>query len=139
MSDYEFHKGKIKPTGQTVAEFLKDKPLPWGDFYVDFDDESTLIVWMYESFHDTHTVLKGYVWEIVEQNKDKTLYDLAEMSENPDGTCDYMLYFYNGGCSRDEAMEEAFVGMHKRFQEAVRKRKEYAENTRKAYQKYYEE
>ena len=114
MSNYETHKGILRPTElvkeDLVKEYLKDysgtskwilndkkrvqdnKPL----------QEGTINEYFYD-YIDDYTEINGKIYKIEDicfgDNN-----DLFEMKENPDGSLEYLVRFYNGGCGFREAL-----------------------------------
>ena len=107
MSETETHVGKMKPmvvNGATVEERCEDACKRLGltrDKYHDsweecLSDEGYRKVYQHN----------GVIYEIIE---DKRLddEDIAEASRNADGTVNFVLSYYNGGASFDEALNSA--------------------------------
>ena len=97
MSQTEHHIGKLKPTGQSVDNYVKDCDIP---SYYDSDEEYFNDVFQEKAFQ-----INGIVYEV----ETKELNDdyIAISKHNDDGTIDFQVKFYNGGCSFNEAVEEA--------------------------------
>jgi hypothetical protein len=116
MSDYETHKGTLKPTELTKEEVvynylrnyngsgcyvLKDKK--------ELEENNTLAKnTVDEYFYDVeqYTEVNGKIYEVQDNEFDGYI-DIFEAFKNSDGTINYIVKFYNGGCSFDEALEEA--------------------------------
>jgi hypothetical protein len=105
MSETEHHKGKLTPTGKTISGFMADKgEMP--SFYDNVDE------WFSEEFSLTHAAHKLVVYEIEKESIDP--YDDVMMaSENEDGTIDFEVKYYNGGCCFSEAIETSLNLMDK--------------------------
>tara|TARA_R110000851_G_scaffold325711_1_gene493864 strand:- start:389 stop:700 length:312 start_codon:yes stop_codon:yes gene_type:complete len=97
MSDTEHHIGKLKPTGRSVEHYVSDCVIP--DYYESkgeyFDDV----------FTEKAYAINGIVYEV--ETKDIEGEDIATSKQNPDGSIDFQVRFYNGGCSFNEAIEYA--------------------------------
>ena len=87
MSETVHYKGKLRPTGKTLAEFDPNAD-DIGDYYGDAVEVDGLV----------YTVEKEYV------AGDE---DIFRSSINDDGTINFEVKYYNGGCSFNEAVEEA--------------------------------
>ena len=87
MSETVHYKGKLTPTGKTLSEFDNSADDIYDHYYkaVLIDDQ-------------VYTVEK----EEVEPYEDVFL-----SSKNEDGTIDFEVKYYNGGCSFNEAIDEA--------------------------------
>lgn len=98
MSETEHFKGKLTPTGKTVEQYMKfvDTPSCYDDKIEHFNDE----------FQDVAIEISGEVYSIV-RNEYEDGNDIFESSKNKDGTIDFQVKYYNGGCGFGEAMEEA--------------------------------
>ena len=55
-------------------------------------------------------IYNGYLYEVIER-KDYGVCDIFDISSNKDGTYNFSLSYYNGGCSFSEAIERAFKRM----------------------------
>lgn len=100
MSETEHKKGKMKPTGQTIEQYMGDVKIP--DYYSSptdyFNDE------MYESA----VCIDGKVYEIECENVD-VFGDIAKADINPDGSIDFEIRWYNGGASMSEMINKSLV------------------------------
>ena len=111
MSNYETRVGSIKPTKLTVDELVTE----WAATHT-VPKYYTLPEDNFEVFRDelgnSHILLGDVAYEIL-HDKDLEDYDLFELTENPGGTLNYILRYYNGGCDYHEALETAFNNMNK--------------------------
>ena len=98
MSETEHFKGKLTPTGKTVEQYMKfvDTPSYYDNKTEHFNDE----------FCSVAVEIDGEVYAIV-RNEYEDGDDIFESSKNEDGTIDFQVKYYNGGCGFGEAMEEA--------------------------------
>tara|TARA_R110000824_G_C15048812_1_gene661209 strand:- start:601 stop:873 length:273 start_codon:yes stop_codon:yes gene_type:complete len=87
MSETKHYKGKLIPTGKTLDEF----DCLAVDIY-DLEDEAVLI--------------DGLVFT-VEKTEFDECEDIFESVKNPDGTIDFQVKYYDGGCGFNEAIENA--------------------------------
>jgi len=103
MSNYEIRTGKVKEIKfndiclEEKINILKEN---FVFRYCDFEDKEfdcdSLIITQDER-----------VFEIIEQKISDDSDDLLLANQNSDGTIDYILRYYNGGCSFNEAFEDA--------------------------------
>lgn len=98
MSTTVIAKGKLIPTGLNLKDFLTERGYECSsvskmmdDFYDNFDNACLI--------GDNVYLVDGTVEDYHE--------DVAEAKLNPDGSIDYLCVYYNGGCSRDEAIRYA--------------------------------
>jgi hypothetical protein len=98
MSDYEYIKGILKPTNKTVDEYIGDIKLP---SYCDTKEE-----YFNDEFYRKACAINGLVYEI-ESNKLDPSDAVYIASSNEDGSINFEVRYYNGGCSFSEALEEA--------------------------------
>ena len=97
MSQTERHIGKLKPTGRSVDHYVSDNKIP---SYYDINQEYFDDVYSEKAYS-----IKGIVYEV--ETKDVEGEDIATSKLNSDGTIDFHVKFYNGGCSFNEAIEDA--------------------------------
>jgi hypothetical protein len=105
MSRTEVHKGKAIPLNMDVFDFLtKHKDLVQSD-YKDCDD-------IYEVFYngltcgyEKYILIDDMVWEL--DNRELDPYGFSFAEKNPDGSFNYFVSFYNGGCCLQEAVQDA--------------------------------
>lgn len=98
MSETNHYKGKLKPTGKDVVTYVEGHQIP--DYY---DDEQ-------EYFDDalcgSAVFYEGQVYEI-DRDEYEDCDDIFEASKNDDGTINFHVKYYNGGCGFSEALEYA--------------------------------
>ena len=97
MSETEHHIGKLKPTGQSVDSYVADCKIP--SYYEDNQE------YFRDVFSEKAYEIDGIVYEV--ETKNVEYEDIAISSRNDDGTIDFQLKFYNGGCSFNEALDDA--------------------------------
>lgn len=98
MSDTVHYIGKLTPTGKTVKQFVVDDEIP--DYY---DDEEEY----FEDKYYRHAVLiDGLVFTAKYEDVNPDL-DIMNSTKNDDGSIDFEVRYYNGGCSFTEAIDEA--------------------------------
>ena len=98
MSETVRYKGKLTPTGKTVEQYMRfvDTPSYYDDKTEHFNEE----------FQSTAIEIDGEVYDIV-RNEFEDSDGIFESSKNEDGTIDFEVKYYNGGCGFGEALEEA--------------------------------
>ncbi len=98
MSEYEHFKGKLTSTGMTVDEFMKDVKVP--------DCYESKTEYFNDTMSDQAMEVSGIVYTV-----DRSFYednsDIFESTKNKDGTINFQVRYYNGGCGFGEALEEA--------------------------------
>lgn len=87
MSETVHYKGKLKPTGKTEEEYCGEG-----------DD-------IYDHYYKA-VIVHGMVYEVEKEEIDPYS-DLLISNKNEDGTIDFEVKYHNGGCSFNEAIEEA--------------------------------
>ena len=97
MSDTEHHIGRLTPTGQSVEHYVKGCDIP---SYYESNQE-----YFDDAFQGKAYSIGGIVYEV--ETKDIEGEDIATSSRNDDGSIDFQVKFYNGGCSFNEAIEDA--------------------------------
>lgn len=113
MSEQVYKTGKLKLIEKKPYETLeeqckrileehnKDTELDFYDSYVEmFNDE----------FYYEYIILDDNIYKVIELN-DSDCDNIYELHDNKDGTMNFVLSYYNGGESFDEAMEEAYERM----------------------------
>lgn len=87
MSETVHYKGKLTPTGKTLAEFDPEAEDIYGYYYKAVEIDGMV-----------YTVEQEYI------DPDE---EILNSSRNEDGTIDFEVKYYNGGCSFNTAIEEA--------------------------------
>ena len=98
MSQTEHFKGKLTPTGKTITEYMGDIEIP-----TYYDDERD---YFNDEFCGVAVEIHNQVFS-VKRNEYDDADDIFESSKNEDGTIDFQVKYYNGGCGFGEALEEA--------------------------------
>lgn len=104
MSRTETHIGKLVPTGLTMNEYIHTLP-PKKRPNQDDLSWMTLEEWFQDKYHDKILILDGNVWKI--EDKDLTDEDVSFSIKSSDGSIDYVVQYYNGCTSFEEAIKEA--------------------------------
>jgi len=89
MSDTVHYKGKLTPTGKTLKEFDGEA----GDIF---------------DYYERAVEIEGMVYTVEKKVLDPCD-DIFLSTKNDDGTIDFEIKYYNGGCSFDEAIETALT------------------------------
>lgn len=62
---------------------------------------------LYDELYERYAIYNNEVYEVIEKNY-RDFYDsIFEAYKNDDGTINYQVVYYNGGCGFTEAIEEA--------------------------------
>lgn len=98
MSDYEHIRGSLKPTNKTVDEYVGEVKL--ASYHSNKTD------YFSDVFYRKAVEINGMVYEVDSQELDPND-DIYRASWKDDGSIEFELRYYNGGCSFSEAMETA--------------------------------
>lgn len=109
MSETETNTGKLKPAvliaGETNEDFAKrflgGKKEDYNETYLEQLLEDGYMEW----------VMHNGVLYSVKNERDADDGDIFNATLNPDGTISFVLRYYNGGCSFNDAIEEALKRM----------------------------
>ena len=117
MSDYETHKGILRPTDLTKEDVVREYLTNYsGDNKWILNDKKRILDnkplsegFINEHFNDIDDYfgINGKVYRIEDTRFDEED-DLLVMGENPDGSLEYLVRFYNGGCGFGEALEDSY-------------------------------
>ena len=103
MSEPEYHIGKLIPIEtdniEKTARDILEAECPNYYKYKDWSYAEALD----DNLYNKYKYLKGHLYEIID-NEYEDLYG-SWMTPQPDGTIDYVVGFYNGGCCFSEALE----------------------------------
>lgn len=100
MSETVHYKGKLKPTGKTVSEYVKEKCSEIPEYY---NDEKE---YFNDTFYNAAVEVSGQVYEVEKEDVDSD-YDIFIAIKNDDGSISFEVMYYNGACSFDEAIDQA--------------------------------
>ena len=64
-----------------------------------------------EELYERYVISCGEVYKVIEKNHKGMDNDVFNAHDNKDGTIDYEVMYYNGGCSFNEAIEIALENM----------------------------
>lgn len=104
MSDLEGHKGKLIPTGLGLRDLIKQEGIVLPKYYNLGDDESG-VYWGLYDITGEYIMAGDMAYEIQDTPYEDCYREDATI--NPDGSINYDVYFYNGGCSFEEALNYA--------------------------------
>lgn len=104
MSCSEGHKGKLIPTGLGLRDLIKQRGIVLPTYYTLEEDESE-IYWSLYDITGEYIMVGDMAYEIQDKDYDDCYREDATV--NADGSIDYDVYFYNGGCSFEEALNHA--------------------------------
>lgn len=113
MSYIELHVGKIKKVdlkGKTVEEWCKEKCNELGYRLGKYDESYTRLLSSIE--HGKYCSVDNDLFEVLSDKKFDDPY-ITHLSENKDGTYDFVLGFYNGGTCFSEMIEDAITEFKK--------------------------
>ena len=99
MSETNHYKGKLTPTGKDLFAYVDGMDIPHyyhGDKVEFFEEE----------LESQAVIINGEVYEI-ERNEYEDGDDIFESSKNKDGSIDFQVKYYNGGCGFQEALSYA--------------------------------
>lgn len=86
MSEMEYNKGKLVPTGIDTELFDDDA----------FD----------QYMENGYEVIDGEIYEVIWETRRGVLYDFCNVKENDDGSIEFETYHYNGGGHWTELVEK---------------------------------
>lgn len=101
MSTTVLAQGKLVPTGLTIKGFLESRNAMTCD---------TTLSKAFEEYQDEEKekvyVIDGIVY-IIQGTIEEFCGDISETRKNDDGSIDYLLVYYTGGCCMEEALSAA--------------------------------
>lgn len=87
MSEIVHYKGTLKPTGKSLKDYMPQA-----------EDE-------YDLPYQEAILIDDIVYEVSKEELIDS--DIFLASKNDDGSIDFQVKYYNGGCSFDEAIDES--------------------------------
>ena len=100
MIEHEFYKGKLKPTNQTPEEFCEQEGVSLASWNDSWEEQ------MNYTFYKYAVVIENQVFIVKKEIQDP--YDnVFQATKNEDGSYDFVVKYYNGGCGFSEAIEYA--------------------------------
>lgn len=108
----EFVRGRQETFSKYVLRFIKFKKqeIPLCYSQKDIVDENAEEMFKEIFYKEVGVIVDNVIYEIINiiNLEEGDIFDVRRQS---DGTIDFILRYYNGGCSFTEAMEEAFQKM----------------------------
>ena len=117
MSETVQYKGKLKfvpklHKNETLNEQCERILKECDKTNIDLDFYEGDFVWaVYDELYNKYVIAGHNVYEIIEKISIDPDYDIFNATQNLDGTIDFHVMYYNGGCSFNEAIEEAISNM----------------------------
>jgi hypothetical protein len=125
MSEHVVLSGKVKK-----VKFLKNETLEEAckrilienkiDLETKMEYYDNYVECLIEELYKKYEIIDDEIFEII-SCKNHEYSDIFEMKQNEDGTFDYLLSYYNGGCSFGEALQEAYDEFKKKEKEKCQK------------------
>lgn len=101
MSEDVFYKGKLRPTYLTPQTFCFDNGITELPKYTDSWEECIM-----DKFYQEAIIIDELVYRV--EKEEQNPYDsVFEATKNEDGSYDFIVKYYNGGCGFDEAINYA--------------------------------
>jgi hypothetical protein len=114
MRDYEQHIGRAIPVeskDETNEEMAKRVLAEKGKTELPSYHE-TYLEWFTDEFYKEYALVKGVLYKLEAEEVDP-YDDVVWAKKNADGSINYVLRYYNGGCGFDEVFEEAILRLDK--------------------------
>ena len=115
MSDYEQHIGRAIPVQSEVNESLEDMAkrvlVTMGETELP-SYHDTYVEYLADHCYKEYALVNGVLYKLEEEEID-SYDDIYYAKKNSDGSINYVLRYYNGGCGFDEAFEDAINGLDK--------------------------
>jgi fibronectin type 3 domain-containing protein len=112
MSRTEHHIGKLIPvelTGtveETCKKILQEMGIKHEDYYSSFREQ------LEDEGYKKYFITDNAIYKVESEAQDPDA-DIAKAKKNEDGSIDFEVKFYNGGCGFSEALEYAIKGTEK--------------------------
>ena len=112
MSETVYYTGKIKPVEiidnvESTARIILLK----SGLEIKSDIYDSYVEQLEDMLYDQYLVTDEDIFEVISQSKNDPDDDMFEASRNADGTINFTVKYYNGGCSFGEAIEEALQNL----------------------------
>ena len=114
MSETVHYTGKIAPVDKLPNETLEEQCKRILAEHNYFELNSYCDSWiemLCEELYERYIVTNDNIYKVVEKNNKTDEYDIFNATQNLDGTIDYEVMYYKGGCSFNEAIEYALEAM----------------------------
>ena len=115
MSDYEQHIGRAIPVQSEINESLEDmaKSILKTKGITELPSyNNTYVECLADECYKEYAQVDGVLYKLEEEEVDP-YDDITYAKKNPDGSINYVLRYYNGGCGFDEVFEEAINSLDK--------------------------
>jgi hypothetical protein len=116
MSEQVMYTGKIKKvdtgigTLESFMEAVIKEKNQWNDYLKMKNEYSeTIEEYFQDQFYEKYVMIGDELYEILITSFHDTE-DIFKATDNGDGTYDFVVSYYNGGCSFGEAIEKAMKG-----------------------------
>lgn len=103
MSRTEYHHGTLRNTGLSVLEYVSALPSRKQPDLNELSYYESLEDWFREEFYGKALIMEGFVWEAEDHEADAEA-GIFKADLQEDGSYEYVLQYYNGGCSWEEAL-----------------------------------
>ena len=114
MSEMVHYTGKLQLVHKIPNETLEEQSKRILAEHNYFELNSYCDSWiemLCEELYERYIVTNDNIYKVVEKNNKTDEYDIFNATQNFDGTIDYEVMYYNGGCSFNEAIERALENM----------------------------
>ena len=108
MSETVYYKGKLKDVVRLDNETLEEQCKRIINCELDDDYYKTFKEMLLDEYYDKYVIYGDILYSIVEKISLDADGSIFNMSNDDDGTLNFEVRYYNGGCSFDEAIEHAF-------------------------------
>jgi len=108
MSETVYYKGKLKDVVRLDNETLEEQCKRIINCELDDDYYKTFKEMLLDEYYDKYVIYGDILYSIVEKISLDADGSIFNMSNDDDGTLNFEVRYYNGGCSFDEAIECAF-------------------------------
>ena len=114
MSETVHYKGKIqlveKIKDETLEEQCKRILSEHGYHELDLYYDSWYEM-LCEELYERYVIVNNSIYKVIDKKNLGIDYDIFEATKNDDKTINYHVMYYDGGCSFNEAIEEAIQNM----------------------------
>lgn len=114
MSEMVHYTGKIAPVGKLSNETLEEQCKRILEEHKYLALSKYCDSWremLCDKLYEKYVIAGGEVYKVIEKNHRDMDEDIFDAHDNGDGTIDYEVMYYNGGCSFNEAIGYALEDM----------------------------
>lgn len=114
MSETVHYTGKIEKVNNILNETLEElcervlKENGYTELGKYYDSWEKML---FEELYEKYVIANGEIYKVIEKTYRSIDEDIFEAHDNRDGTINYEVMYYNGGCSFNEAIKEAISNM----------------------------